>query len=440
MSANLISRTLNHKIFAVSITASTLKTACSLHPGQRRRETRSFVSLLALSALLSISFSVSAAAQVRIKGRPGSFPTIQQAVDAANPGDTVIVHHGTYAENVTIRKSLTLRGADHPLLVPASGTPLMVDNPVGSVVIEGLDIKAPSGAPGILYDGLSDDDTNLGVVRNCTITGGQTAIFVKECDMKIRNNDISGFSGPTVSHGLLAIGLGSTTQIEATHNRIVGQPVAGSLGMTILTSSIRIKRNDVRNTFTSAIQVFQTDGVVRLNQLTDNRVGINLIQSPNLLVEDNVSESTDAFTASINAQDFAVGHMRIADASNNVQIRNNTLIGGNVGISLLGSTGVVIDSNIVRDTINAGSILGTGISIFSGSTGAEAHNNNIEDNASFGMRVDGTSGVVNATNNWWGASDGPSGVGSGNGDAVSTHVDFSPFLTAPNPSAGAELE
>jgi hypothetical protein len=111
---------------------------------------------------------------------------------------------------VTIRKSLTLRGVGHPLLAPASGVPLTADNSAGSVVIEGLDINTPSEQPVIFYDGLSDDDTNLGVVRNCTITGGQTSIFVK--DLKIRSNYISGFSG-SPSRGLLAIGLGSTTQI-----------------------------------------------------------------------------------------------------------------------------------------------------------------------------------------------------------------------------------
>jgi parallel beta-helix repeat protein len=433
----LISKTLNDKTFAVSLTASALTRATSLHLCRRRKEARRFMSLLAFSALMSVSLFVSAAAQVRIKGNPERFQTIQEAVDAANPGATVIVHHGAYAENVTIGKSLTLRGVGRPLLAPASGIPLMVDNPAGSVVIEGLDINTPSGQTGIFYDGLSDDDANLGVVGNCTITGGQTGVLARECDLKIRNNDISGFSGSPASRGLLAIGLGGATQIDATHNRIVGQPVAGNLGITIIAASIRIKSNDVRNTFSSAIQVSQVEGVIRLNQLTDNRVGINLSQSPNCLVEDNMVESTAAFTASMNAQNFSVGHVRVADASNNAQIRNNTLIGGNLGISLLGSAGVVIDSNIVRDTVNAGSIRGIGISVFSNSTGAEAHNNNIEGNASFGMLVDGTSGVVNATDNWWGAGDGPSGVGPGSGDAVTTNVNFSPSLTAPNPAAGA---
>jgi len=437
MIVKLISRTLNDKSFAISLTASALTPAYSRRLCRRRKEARRFMSLLAISALMSVSLFVSAAAQVRIKGNPGSFQTIQEAVDAANPGATVIVHQGAYAENVAIGKSLTLRGVGRPLLAPASGVPLSVDNPAGSVVIEGIDINTPSGQPGIFYDGLSDDDANLGVVRNCTITGGQTGILARECDLKIRNNDISGFSGSPSSRGLLAIGLGRTTQIEATHNRIVGQPVAGNFGMTIIAASIRIRSNDVLSTFSSAIQVSQVEGVIRLNQLTDNRVGVNLIQSPNCMVENNVVESTADFTASMNAQNLSVGHMRVADASNNAQIRNNTLIGGNIGISLLRSVGVVIDSNIVRDTVNAGSILGVGISVFSSSAGAEAHNNNIEGNASFGMLVDGTSGVVNAANNWWGAVDGPSGVGPGSGDAVGANVNFSPFLAAPNPAAGA---
>lgn len=44
------------------------------------------------------------------------------------------------------------------------------------------------------------------------------------------------------------------------------------------------------------------------------------------------------------------------------------------------------------------------------------------------------SGDVSAENNWWGASDGPSGSGPGSGDGVNSNVDFDPFLTSPDPT------
>jgi len=82
---NLTSRTLDDKTSAISLTASALTPASSLHLCRRRKEARRFMSLLAFSALMSVTLFVSAAAQVRIKGNPGRFQTIQEAVDASKP-------------------------------------------------------------------------------------------------------------------------------------------------------------------------------------------------------------------------------------------------------------------------------------------------------------------------------------------------------------------
>jgi len=71
-----------------------------------------------------------------------------------------------------------------------------------------------------------------------------------------------------------------------------------------------------------------------------------------------------------------------------------------------------------------------GIRICSAATTGNVINfNNIYGNVDFGVLNDSTSSV-DATNNWWGDASGPSGMGLGTGDAVSTHVDYIPWRTS----------
>ena len=63
--------------------------------------------LVGLSLLISLALSwIAQAAIIRV---PSDYPTIQGAVDAAAPGDTVEVACGTYVENIEIRHGVTLR-------------------------------------------------------------------------------------------------------------------------------------------------------------------------------------------------------------------------------------------------------------------------------------------------------------------------------------------
>jgi hypothetical protein len=56
--------------------------------------------------------------------------------------------------------------------------------------------------------------------------------------------------------------------------------------------------------------------------------------------------------------------------------------------------------------------------------------NNISGNSPNGVANKATA-LLDAENNWWGATDGPSGAGPGSGDAVSANVTFDPWLTGP---------
>ena len=55
---------------------------------------------------------------------PGEFGTIQQAIDAARPGDTVVVSPGRYAEQLVLLDGVTVRGAGSEL------TTLTFPNPI----------------------------------------------------------------------------------------------------------------------------------------------------------------------------------------------------------------------------------------------------------------------------------------------------------------------
>src|SRR3972149_10525920 len=72
------------------------------------------IALFALSFLGSAGFANAKSATVHVY----SGQKIQDAINAAIPGDTIIVHKGTYQEMVGVIKPLTLIGCDAVIQTP----------------------------------------------------------------------------------------------------------------------------------------------------------------------------------------------------------------------------------------------------------------------------------------------------------------------------------
>lgn len=72
---------------------------------------------------------------------PDDYSIIQMAINVANPGDTVYVRAGTYYENITIGKSLTLQGEDRETtIIDGGGTGNVIYVTAHNVTISGLKI------------------------------------------------------------------------------------------------------------------------------------------------------------------------------------------------------------------------------------------------------------------------------------------------------------
>jgi hypothetical protein len=77
----------------------------------------------------------------------GSTGRIQEGVNLVNTGGTVNVTAGTYAENVTIGKNLTLAGVGPTSIIsPAGGTGVAVTAPGGTVTVRDLSITGAASA------------------------------------------------------------------------------------------------------------------------------------------------------------------------------------------------------------------------------------------------------------------------------------------------------
>ncbi len=110
----------------------------------------------------------------------------------------------------------------------------------------------------------------------------------------------------------------------------------------------------------------------------------------------------------------------------NITIIKNNISNWEHGIHLISS---VSDANITKNIIknNIGTSSGIHIESAVDANKVDVNYNKIFSNTNYGI-FNNNIGILNATNNWWGSCDGPSGIGAGHGDSVSANVDYTPWI------------
>jgi parallel beta-helix repeat protein len=174
----------------------------------------------------------------------------------------------------------------------------------------------------------------------------------------------------------------------------------------------------------------QSAGGVDVTTITGS-VSIELDDEIAFLGGDNVG-----FTVEAGGGDYGIS-LSIANESE-VSISHNILAGAIDGITtrsgLLDDSTVTIEDNQIHEN-SYGIYLE---SVGSGST-VLINSNRLDGNDDYGLYVEESTVIVDATYNWWGDASGPGGgvadpvtstTANGNGIAVSEHVHFDPWLTA----------
>ncbi len=339
--------------------------------------------------------------------------TIQHAIDVACPaGDTIQLEADTYDEGpqILVDKDVTLAGA---------GKSATVVRPVGDTSASGDGrgwFLVPSGVTFDVRDLTLDGSGHLvyQAIRNAGAGGTVDSVRFTE----IKYNE----SGPT--YGGVAIAAFGTGPVDVTNSMF---DEIGRVGVLYYGSGIS------GSTFSGNMYTGKGTGDF-LDYMLDISAGANVTVTGNTVSGNRGVASSDSSNSAgvLISTYYGSGTNATVDGNLFDDNTNGVVVGyktsgcpgpdpecdtSTASVSCNLFTG---NDNGVSAKVEDGSLVVAEMNSFVGNT------EGVDGGSVFG-------GSVDAADNWWGAADGPSGAGSGSGDAVTANVTFSPFATAPPP-------
>ncbi len=300
---------------------------------------------------------------------------------------------------------------------------------------------------GILLENASDSNTvedntvssntwcGIAVVASSNNNiGGNTLSLNNPAGVRIENGSSGNtVGGNTVQNssqtGILLENVGSSNTVE--DNTISGGAWAGI--DVIASSNNTFAGNTVSNNPANIrIRNASSGNMVTDNTVENSSIGIFLENAGgNNIIENNTaSSSTWGGISVVASNNNTIRGNILSNASANIRLEGassgNTL--ENNDVSLSGGPNIIVDAS-TNNSISSNNISGGGwggVQFVNGATGS-VHFNNILGNSPAGV-INDTGVNIDATNNWWGANDGPSGYGPGSGDAIYNNVLYDPWL------------
>ena len=232
---------------------------------------KALIFVVLFAAFLSVGCASAATYTVCPSGC--NYSSIQAAIEAADPGDTIEVHSGTYYENVDVTKQLILRGVG-----TGTGKPVVDADDSGSAITLSAD--------GITLEGFTvtnsgshwRDDAGIKVTSNNNNITGNDAIN-SEDGFFLSSSSNNTITGNTVTNSEDGIYL-----YYSSNNTITGNTVTNSNdGIYLYYSSNNniITRNTVRDNSNDCISLVssKSNNIIGNNLRDNNDNGISLSSS-----------------------------------------------------------------------------------------------------------------------------------------------------------------
>jgi len=337
-----------------------------------------------------------------------NFNTIQVAIDAAVPGDTIKVGAGTYSAAtgesfpITVSKQLTIEST-------AGATNTTID---GGSAVNIVDVSAAE----VTIDGFT--------IRGDGITTNQRGLYLRKSGFTLKNNIFTGIRSDNI---FVESGAGAITSGLIDNNTIIG---AGddSLRNGILVESYN--NNGI-------------SGVTISNNTISGISGTSAGEWAAITVAQTGSAEVTQITITGNTITNCTKGIRtignVTGLTGDYAIANNTISGCLEGVTAEGD-GAVAGFDLVQNTITNNARYG--ICLYNNDGTFTIKYNDITGNGEWGLfHWSGVGIQVTASYNWWGHVSGPSGgsgewastYGSGalgQGDGVCKDVTYSPWLAA----------
>ncbi|MCI0497333.1 MAG: right-handed parallel beta-helix repeat-containing protein, partial [Thermoplasmata archaeon] len=322
------------------------------------------------------------------------YDKIQDAIDNATTGDHIYVYEGTYDEQVVVTVGVTITGNGTGAIVQWSSVPSAgvydVEIDASGTVIENMlfDFNGAGdgrGGTGFVVSDLNGPDVTDVIIRDNVIYTGDASGVGGTGIQTGKNADVGGLvvrgnvfycDWDNMGEGVYVNPFNGTGNVTVYDNEFYGY----------IFSAISSESSEV-NAVGNTIDSNTTQGVYGIRWFARPPCG-------NAYVNKSITDN------------------EIQNCQHGIRVGTDGDWGSTLTITLSYNTLTNNDNGIWAR-------YGTDIT---------AMYNDIYDNADYGVYNEGTD-VVDATYNYWGATDGPDGVGSGSGDNVTANVLYDPFYT-----------